>query len=70
MNKVYLLYKENYNDDRKEIASYNTLEDAEKTAKRMIEIFKYWGGGAVPCSISVYRGKKEIKYIEYKAMHS
>lgn len=70
MNRIYMLYKVNYNEDKKEIASFSTLQDAEKTAKKMIELFEYWGGGAVPCSISVYRGKKEIKYIEYKAMHS
>lgn len=66
MKKIVLLYKENYNDDKKEIKIFDSLEAAKNTASKMIELFRFWGGGSVPCSISIYKGNKEVEYFEYK----
>ena len=46
-----MIYKTNYTDTKHEIHFYPTVEIAETAAQAMIDSFRYWGGGAVPCEI-------------------
>lgn len=49
--RIVMVYKNWHTDEKKEIRYFDTFEDAEKAAKKMIDQFKYWGGGSVPVFI-------------------
>lgn len=67
--EVVLFYKNNYTDKCQEISYYKDFETAKSQALKMIELFKYWGGGNVPIVVIEIlckkRGYKELNREEY-----
>ena len=67
---IALLYKNWHTDKKVEINYFQKFEDAEKEASRMIQQFKYWGGGCVPVVAietiwTKSNGCRGIKRVEY-----
>ena len=67
---IALLYKNWHTDKKVEISYFQKFEDAEKEASRMIQQFKYWGGGCVPVAAietiwTKSNGCRDIKRVEY-----
>lgn len=60
--RTTLLYKVFHTDKRAELSYFDSFEDAAKAAEAMIDSFKFWGGGAVPVSVSSSRWTKAGKY--------
>ena len=68
--EVIMVYKNWHTDEKKEIRYFDTFEDAENAAKKMIDQFKYWGGGSVPVFIEEIvwtksNGCQTLKRVEY-----
>lgn len=67
---IVLIYKNWHTDEREEIKYFEKFEDVEKEASRMIEQFKFWGGGTVPIVVietiwSKSNGCRDTKRMEY-----
>lgn len=60
--RTVLFYKVFHTDKHTELSYFDSFEDATKAADAMIETFKFWGGGAVPVSVSSSRWTKAGKY--------
>lgn len=66
-----LLYKPFHNEKRLELRRCESFEAATAAAREMLDQFRYWGGGAVPVSVSSDRWtaagkyKDTLHYIEY-----
>lgn len=57
-----LFYKEDYRDSQMQMKYCDSYEAAQREAERMIEAFKYWGGGSVPVSVMATKWTKAGKY--------
>lgn len=57
-----LFYKENHWDSQVELKFCDCYESAKGEAERMIEAFKFWGGGPVPESVAATKWTKSGKY--------
>ena len=57
-----LFYKEDFKDKQVQLRRCDSYEAAQREAERMIEAFKYWGGGPVPVSVDSTKWTKNGKY--------
>lgn len=58
-----LFYKEDYKDRQVQLRYCSSYEAAKQEAERMIENFKYWGGGSVPVSVTASKWSSAGKYL-------
>jgi hypothetical protein len=66
-----LFYKTNHTDTKTELIFCENWQAAQDEAARMIEQFKYWGGGPVPVSASANKWTAAGKYagIEFEPIY-
>ncbi len=67
---VVLIYKNWHTHAKNKIRYFDKFEDAENEAYKMIEQFKFWGGGSVPVAAveTIWKksnGCKELSRAEY-----
>lgn len=48
--------------EKRQLHIYDSREAAIKAAERMIEQFKFWGGGCIPLSVSSSKWRSNGKY--------
>lgn len=60
--KNVMLYKVFHTDKKAEIRYFKDYETMSRAAAEMIDSFKFWGGGAVPVSITSYKIRNNGKY--------